>query len=517
MKSIFSKDSFQKIEEDICISTGISTLVLMENAGRSCVDFITAKYRKDQINNLLILAGKGNNAGDGFVIARQMANMNINVKLGLVFGIDLLTGIALENFNLLKNQKTTQVHIFDCLDVTELEKNLSSETKIIVDCVFGTGFKGSPDEKIEGLLVKVNSLENVERIAVDIPSGLTSHKQKSVCFNAHHTLTMGAMKLESLFYDGRRISGEVHTMNIGISEDEFSVRNTESIFLTEMDDVNKSILSRDISSNKYTNGKILLISGSPGLTGATYLSAQSALRTGCGAVIAAVPNSVFDIIELKLTEVMKMPLQENAFGSIAFKSYEQIRDKIDWADVVLVGPGLSKNEETMELVRRMVIENSGCRFLIDADAIYAFKGFSGLLKGKDIILTPHFGEFTGVNETEIDELMNDFVGEAKRFSEKSGTTLVLKNAPTLIADSGKVFINPTGRQNLATAGSGDVLSGIIGALWAKSGRRLESAITGTLLHGVAGDMMFEESGESSTIASDLIGKIPAAKNRAGLI
>ena len=159
MKSIFPKDSFQKIEEDICISTGISTLVLMENAGRSCVDFITGKYSNDQINNLLILAGKGNNAGDGFVIARHLANMNFNVKLGLVFGLDSLTGIALENFNLLKSQKSSLVHIFDCKDVTEFEKNLSPETKIIVDCVFGTGFKGSPDEKIEGLLVKVNSLE----------------------------------------------------------------------------------------------------------------------------------------------------------------------------------------------------------------------------------------------------------------------------------------------------------------------------------------------------------------------
>ncbi|MBK9227999.1 MAG: NAD(P)H-hydrate dehydratase [Ignavibacteria bacterium] len=517
MKSIFPKDSFQKIEEDICNSTGISTLVLMENAGRSCVDFITANYSADQISNLLILAGKGNNAGDGFVIARHLANMNYNVKLGLVFGRDSLTGIALENFNLLKNQERTFVHVFDCRDVTELEKNLSSETRIIIDCIFGIGFKGSPDEKIEGLLRKVNTLENVERIAIDIPSGLTSHKQNGVCFSADHTLTMGAMKLECLFYDGKKNSGEPHVMNIGISDDEFAVRNEECIFKTEISDIEKSILSRDVSSNKYTNGKLLLISGSPGLTGATYLSAQSAIRTGSGAVIAAVPNSVFEVIELKLTEVMKMPLQENSSGSISFKSYEQIRDKIDWADVVLVGPGLSKNEDTMELVRRMVIENNSCRFLIDADAIYAFKGFSGLLKGKDIILTPHFGEFTGVNEIEIDELMVDFVGEAKRFSERLGITLVLKNAPTLIADNGKVFINPTGRQNLATAGSGDVLSGMIGAIWAKSGKRLESAIAGTLLHGMAGDMMYEESGESSTIASDLIGKIPAAKVNAGLI
>jgi len=165
----------------------------------------------------------------------------------------------------------------------------------------------------------------------------------------------------------------------------------------------------------------------------------------------------------------------------------------------------------MELVRRMVIENNTCKFVIDADAIYAFKGFSGLLKGKDIILTPHFGEFTGVNEIEMLELMNDFVGEAKRFSEKTGVTLVLKNAPTLIADKGKIFINPTGKQNLATAGSGDVLSGIISAMWAKSGRRLESAIAGTMLHGTAGDILFESTGESSTLAGDLVDVIPAAK------
>lgn len=517
MKSIFPKNSFQKIEEDICKTTGISTLVLMENAGRSCADFITSNCSPEEINNLIILAGKGNNAGDGFVIARHLANKNFIVKLGLVFGEESLAGISLDNLNLLKNGTESNVEIFDCKDSNELQKHLTSEVRMIVDCIFGIGFRGTPDDKVSGILNKVNSLDNIRRIAVDIPSGLISHKQEGVCFHAYQTLTMGAAKLECLFYDGKRNSGQIHIMNIGISENEFISKNNESIFQTELLDIDKNILTRDVSSNKYTNGKLLLISGSPGLTGATYLSAQSALRTGCGAVIAAVPNSVFDITELKLTEVMKMSLQDNSAGCIAFKSYEQIRDKIDWADVVLIGPGLSKNEETMELVRRIIIENISCRFVIDADAIFAFKGFSSLLKGKDIILTPHFGEFTGVNEIEIDELMKDFVGEAKRFSEKTGTTLVLKNAPTLIADKGHVFINPTGKQNLATAGSGDVLSGIIAAMWAKSGNRFESAIAGTILHGMTGDLMYDESGESSTIASDLLRMIPIAKVNAGLV
>ncbi len=511
MKNIFPKDSFPKIEEDICNSIGISTLVLMENAGRGCADFIASHYPNNSLDKILVLAGKGNNAGDGFVIARHLANRQFKVKVGLIFGEESLSGIAKENFELLRKMYSESVDIFDCKEKESLLNNLTRDTKIILDCIFGIGFKGMPDENVKQILEEVNSLDDAVRIAVDIPSGLTNHQQKEICFYADVTLTMGAAKLECLFYEGKRNSGEIHVMSIGISESEFTKRNESEVWQAGINDVDSQLLRRDISSNKYSNGKLLLISGSPGLTGATYLSAQSAMRTGCGAVIAAVPNSVFDTMELKLTEVMKMSLLSNQSGSISFKAYEQIRDKLDWADLVLVGPGISKNEETMELVRRMVIENNTCKFVIDADAIYAFKGFSGLLKGKDIILTPHFGEFTGVNEIEMLELMNDFVGEAKRFSEKTGVTLVLKNAPTLIADKGKIFINPTGKQNLATAGSGDVLSGIISAMWAKSGRRLESAIAGTMLHGTAGDILFESTGESSTLAGDLVDVIPAAK------
>ncbi len=517
MKNIFPKDSFSKIEEDICITTGISTLVLMENAGRSCADFIAANYPHDSVNNILVLAGKGNNAGDGFVIARHLANRAFRVKVGLIFGEGTLSGIAKENFELLKKMYSEKVDIFECRDKQSLLNNTGKDTKIIADCIFGIGFKGTPDENVSQILSEVNSLNEVVRIAIDIPSGLTSHQQKEICFKADVTLTMGATKLECLFYDGKRNSGDIHVMNIGISESEFAKRNEDEIRLSEISEIDSHLLRRDVSSNKYSNGKLLVISGSPGLTGATFLSSQAALRTGCGAVIAAVPDSVFDTMELKLTEVMKMSLLSNQSGSISFRAYEQVRDKLDWADVILIGPGLSKNEETMELVRRMIIENNSCKFVIDADAIYAFKGFSGLLKGKDIIMTPHFGEFTGVNEIEIGDLMNDFAGEAKRFSEKTGITLVLKNAPTIIADEGKIFINPTGRQNLATAGSGDVLSGIISAMWAKSGKRLESAIAGTMLHGMAGDLLFDSTGESSTIAGDLLHVISAAKTSLGLI
>jgi NAD(P)H-hydrate epimerase len=516
VKSVFPKDSFSKIEQSICESSGVSTLVLMENAGRSCADFLSSRF-PDRLNaNFLILTGKGNNAGDGFVIARHLAIKRYKVNVGMIFGEKDLGGIALDNFNLLKSFDNSLVEIFDCKQAGDISTRMTSGCNIIVDCIFGIGLKGAPDDHIGSILSAVNSFDNITRVAVDIPSGLINYQQSSPCFKADTTLTMGAVKLESIFYDGRKHSGELHIMNIGIDETEFDKRNS-GIYLLELSDLNGHLLSREIDSNKYTNGKLFIMSGSPGLTGATYLCSNSAMRTGCGAVIAGVPDSVFDTMEQKLTEVMKLSLADNSFGCISLKAYDQIYEKIDWADVVLIGPGLSKNEETMELVRRIVIENNTKRIVIDADAIHAFNGFSNLLKGKDLILTPHFGEFKGVCELEHSALMKDFVNESKNFTDRTGVTLVLKNAPTIVADSGRVFINSTGRENLATAGSGDVLSGIIAAIWAKSGRRLDSAIAGTMLHGITGDLMFTESGQTSTVAGDLIAKIPEAKKIAGMI
>lgn len=515
MKSVFPKDQFQNIEEDICNSTGVSKLVLMENAGRSCAEYLLNNYSAQTLQCILILAGKGNNAGDGFVIARHLAMKGIRVKLGMLFPQEQIAGTALENYRLLDSFDESRILRFSITNSEDLDSAVKSDTRMILDCIFGIGFSGKLDDRITSVISKVNSLGNVYRIAIDIPTGLKSYEQEETCFRADTTLTMGALKLESLFYSGRRNSGLTSVMNIGIDDSEF-LKRSNGLEMYFAGDIDRSLLRRDIASNKYSNGKLLVLSGSPGLSGAACLSSLSALRTGCGAVIAGVPRSVFPVTENKLTEVMKLQLAENSYGCLSLKAYDQIYEKIDWADVTLIGPGLSKNEETMELVRRIMIENNTKKFVIDADAVFAFKGFSNLLKGKDVILTPHFGEFTGLCELDSSALMKNFVNEARAFSEKTGATLVLKNAPTIVSDSGKAYINSTGRENLASAGTGDVLSGMISAIWAKSGKRLESAMAGTLLHGVAGDILFSESGQSSTIAGDLISKISAAKENAGL-
>ncbi len=515
MKSIFFKDSFPNIEKSVCDSTGISTLALMENAGRSCAEYLIDKFTFDQLDNLIILAGNGNNAGDGFVIARHLITKGIMVNIALLFGSDTLKGIAGENYRILERSSGEMLRVFDCKN-SESVSGILNSANVVIDCIFGIGFSGELDESTADVVTKVNELSHLKRISVDIPSGLTGYMQSSTCFNADITLTMGAEKLECMFYEGKKYSGDVHVMNIGIPQTEFDNRQ-EGLFVTEPADLKKDLLQREVTSNKYSNGKLLIIAGSPGLSGAAYLSSQSAIRTGCGAVITAIPDSVAEVIEQKLTEVMKFPLLSNNFGSISFKAFEHLHEKIDWADVVLIGPGLSKNEETLELVRRMLIEHQGKKFVIDADAIFAFKGFSNLLKGKDVILTPHFGEFTGVCELNLSELKSNFIKESKEFTERTGITLVLKNAPTIIADSGNIYVNPTGRENLATAGSGDVLSGMISAMWAKSGMRFESAIAGTYLHGYAGDILYTDSGPNSTIAGDLISAIPASKRDAGFV
>lgn len=509
MQSVIPRNSVLKTEESICADTGISPLVLMENAGRNCAEFIAERLLAGHNETPLILCGKGNNGGDGFVIARHLASKGIASRIALLFPESDFKGIAEENLRILKSSSKELADISECKSADDVERLLTGNVKTVVDCIFGVGLKGRPEDRIQEIIELLNG-KDLLRIAVDIPTGLTDFVQDFQPFNASHTLTMGTRKLECLFGKGRESCGVIHVINIGVSEKEFDKRNTGSLYMLSDEDVNRNIMKREVTSNKYSNGKLLIITGSPGLTGASCLSSNAAMRAGCGAVIVAAPTSVFEVLESKLTEVMKFPLPSNTQGTLSLKSSELIREKADWADAMLIGPGLSKNEETMELVRKVVIENN-CRMIIDADAIRAFKGQMRLLKDKEVIITPHFGEFAGLIDVFPEELERNFIELAKNFNGQTGATLILKNSPSMVAHESSVYINPFGKENLATAGSGDVLSGIVSAMYAKSHMRLDSAISGMMLHSKAGDLLFEKTGCSTTIAGDLISEIPEAK------
>lgn len=511
MQNIFFNEEVLAAEKKIISSLNIPSLVLMENAGANSAGFIIRKYKEALSHEVVIISGKGNNAGDGFVIARHLSNQNISVKVLTLFKEKELKGDSLANYRILINLKENPLRIVYCKDAKDMGKEIGDDNKIIIDAIFGVGFRGELDSRIRSIVEFMNQLKGKIIISIDTPSGLSSYDRNSASVNAVMTLTMGVKKFNSLFYKGRESSGKQEVINTGVPVSEFTNYNAKGIFEIEEDDVRKLLPSRNINSNKYSNGKVFILSGSAGLTGAAYLSSMAALRTGSGAVVTGVPKSLNEIMEIKMTEVMTLPLKETEEKSLSGKCYDEIISRLRWANTILIGPGLSKHENTMELVRKVVKDNN-LNYVIDADAISAFKGNLRLLKNKKIILTPHAGEFANLIEKSTDEVISNFYELAKGFAKEYKIILVLKNSPTVITDGDGFYVNSTGRENLATAGTGDVLSGIIAGVYSQTIDALNSAIAGVYIHGMCGDRLYDKYGGNSTIAGDLLKEIPIVKN-----
>ncbi|HMR40759.1 MAG TPA: NAD(P)H-hydrate dehydratase [Ignavibacteria bacterium] len=511
MENVFFNDKVLEAEKKIISDLKIPSIVLMENAGAGAADHILKNYISDNSPEVVIICGKGNNAGDGFVTARHLQNAGVKIKVLTLYKERELKGDALINFRILKNLSKGKINILFCLKGKDLISEIRNENSIIVDAVFGIGFKGIPDSRIRSVFESVNSLKNNFVVSLDCPSGFYSYDQSTVCVRADVTLMMGVRKFQTMFYKGREICGKTEMINIGIDQSEFTKYNTEKIFRPVINEISELIPARNINSHKYSNGKVLILAGSPGLTGAACLCSMSALRSGAGAVITGIPESLNDIMEVKLTEVMTLALDETGNKTISVSAYSKIKEKLKWADSVLIGPGLSDNEETHELVRTIIRENDN-NFVLDADAISAFRHDMKLLKNKKIILTPHQGEFAGLTGLKTEDIRKEFYEIASEFVRKYKVTLVLKNSPSVTVSENGFFINSTGRENLATAGSGDVLSGIIAGILAQTGDPVNSALAGVFIHGECGDRLYSATGDRGIAAGDLITLLPDVIN-----
>lgn len=511
MKSVFFNNEVLEAEKKIISNLNIPSLVLMENAGMNSAKFICDIFIQDNFDEVIILAGKGNNAGDGFVIARHLSNSNVKSTVALFYPETDLKGDALTNFNVIKNIGD-KINIIYFDDIAGYLKKNDRLKILFVDSVFGIGFKGELEDRIKKLFSEINVFKNKKVIAIDTVSGLKNYSGKDDFLNADYTLTMGIRKFNSVFDKGREVSGKTVVMNIGIEGVEFDRYNTRKIYEVEAGDFKNIIPKRGINSNKYTNGKLFVLAGSAGFTGASYLCSLSALKTGCGAVILGLPESLNPVLESKTTEVITYPLEETDEKSLSGFAFKKIEEKIKWSNATLIGPGIGRNPETLALVRRIVSE-CDAPMVLDADAIFAFKGYLELLDKKDrkIILTPHYGEFSNLIGLKTDDVKNNIYEISVDFAKKYNVILVLKNSPTIVTDGEGFYINSSGRENLATIGSGDVLSGIIAGVLAQNKDALKSALAGTYIHGRCGDILFEKTGPDSTIASELIPELQNVK------
>ena len=511
MRPAVSADEMRWCDEYTIKKLGVPSLLLMENAGSAVAKIVRKNYGPLDGKNVAVMCGKGNNGGDGFVIARRLLADGAHVEVFLLAEPKDLKGDAKVNYEILR--KLEKVN--DCLSIRRPSNAVLNKARpaIIVDAIFGTGFSGKVREPFTRTIEWVNR-QKVPIVSVDIPSGVNGSTGvvENIATQATETVTFAFEKTGLLCNQGQECAGKVSVVDIGIPSNIVQSLKTRTLVL-EADDVRKVLPRRPVTAHKYSVGKVFVIAGSRGLTGAAAMSSLAALRAGAGAVVLGTPETVYQILARKLNEVMVTPLAATPEGTLSEAAFGKIQEKLAWADVTILGPGLGQNSEVRNLVRRIVQTYPG-KLLLDADGINAIATFgtSELKKSKaEIVLTPHSGEHARLLKMRSTELERNRVESARSGARSVGQTLVLKGAPTATAlADGTVYLNSTGNPGMATAGSGDVLSGIIAGLWAQGMKGAEAAYSGVFLHGFSGDLAKKRYGERSLLAMDLIDFLPTA-------
>jgi NAD(P)H-hydrate epimerase len=493
----------------VTIEKFVPGIDLMESAGRGVKDAIAGRWEPAKGAPVIIVCGKGNNGGDGFVIARLLKRDNYAVKVFLLGKGKDLKGDALTNYKKLKKMKMAVKEIA-AKNIDELEKALAG-AGVVVDAVFGTGFSGEPRGVAAAGIEAMNEAE-APIIAVDIASGVNATTgEAGLAVAADLTVTMALPKRGHALHPGRSLTGELAVVDIGIPVDVVAA-NDPGVYFMQPEDIAGALPLREPDAHKWSCGAVAAVCGSTGFTGAAALTCTSALRAGAGLVTLAVPKSLNTIMEVKLTEVMTLPVAETRDGSFSVKAATRIKKLIENADAVAIGPGLSLNTETQQLVRRLV-PKLGRPTVLDADGINAFAGKARKLAGLDfpLVITPHAGELSRLTGIDKSAIEMERIDAARYVATELGLVLVLKGAPTVVAEpQGSVYIIPTGNEGLATAGSGDVLTGVIAGFLAQGVDAIPAACCGAYVHGLAADMLRENMGHYGFLAGDVREMIPMA-------
>lgn len=508
MLPVVTADEMREMDR-VTIEKHVAGIDLMESAGRGVKEAITARHKPSRGSHVVIVCGKGNNGGDGFVVARLLKNEGYGVKTFLIGKGKDLKGDALTNYKKLKSMKVPVKEIA-ASNLGDLEKALAGAS-MVVDAVFGTGFKGEPRGVMAGAIAAMNETE-VPIVAVDIASGVNASTGEAVnAVAADLTVTMALPKRGHVLHPGRGLAGELAVVDIGIPVDVIAA-NDPGVYFMQPEDIVGALPVRPPDAHKWSCGAVAAVCGSTGFTGAAALTCLSALRAGAGLVTLAVPRSLNTIMEVKLTEVMTLPVPQTRSGSFSLKAAGKIKGLVEKADAVAIGPGLSLNAETQQLVRRLV-PKMGKPTVLDADGINAFAGKARKLKalGFPLVITPHAGELSRLTGIDKDAIVSERIDAARYVATELELVLVLKGAPTVVAEpDGSVYMVPTGNEGLATAGSGDVLTGVIAGFLAQGVDAIPASCCGAYVHGAAADMLRESMGHYGFLAGDVQDMIPMA-------
>ncbi|MEK7286190.1 MAG: NAD(P)H-hydrate dehydratase [Nitrospirota bacterium] len=509
---VVTAEEMKRLDRTAMSEFKIPSQLLMENAARGLVDKIEEKIGSVYGLSIAILCGGGNNGGDGLAAARHFRMRGANFQVYLFSPLSKLSKETRAMFQAMHFEPT--LYPAGSFTFEALEKNLS-ESHLIIDALFGTGLSrpvtGKNQEAID-CINKVRQERNITVVSVDIPSGISANtgEQLGTAVFADYTFTMGLPKLGLFMRDGLLCRGQWDVIDIGFPKqliDHVDIK----VELVGPGDLVGFPKSRPIDANKNAFGHLLMIAGSRGKTGAAAMASLAALRVGTGLVTTALPHAS-DLIASIVMEVMTIPLSETQEGTLSLKSEGDILEASSGKSAIAIGPGLSQHPESVHLILNL-IANIEAPMVIDADAINALASDLSILSHKKgpVILTPHPGEMGRLLGVSSKKIQEDRFGCATAFAKKWGVIVVLKGAHTVIAaPSGACFISNTGNAGMATAGSGDVLTGMIGGFLAQRVDPLHAAIWGVVLHGLAGDIAARKVGEISLIASDIIKKIPNA-------
>ncbi len=506
MQLLATASQMRELDRTAIEERAIPGLLLMENAGRGFADALQAHRPVGPGTRVAVVAGKGNNGGDGFVIARHLLIRGCTVDVLCTDPPDALRGDGRTNWEILAKLPDARLSLTP--SGSAAEASTLPRPDLIVDALVGTGFTGELQGRVAALAAWVNAA-GVFVAAVDVASGVdaTTGAVSAAAVKADLTVTMGLAKPGLYLGAGREHSGIVVVVDIGIPQDRIGGPAIQRI---EAGDAARWLPVRAWNAHKYSVGKVYVLSGSRAFTGAPCLSAVSGLVAGAGAVVLGVPSSIHTAVAAKLAEVIIQPLPETSAGTVSPAGRGEIEERCAWADIVVLGPGLGRHPETDSLVVDLALHLDR-PVVLDADALNALAGRAELLKGRahDTVLTPHAGELgrlTGEKAASIEARRPEAAREA---AERFGATVVLKGAPTATAwRDGTVILNSSGNAGMATIGSGDVLTGLLAGLWAQGMRGEQAAAAAVYIHGRAGDEARKDLGMRSMRASDIMRSLP---------
>ncbi|HXH05895.1 MAG TPA: NAD(P)H-hydrate dehydratase [Vicinamibacterales bacterium] len=490
---------------------GLPSLVLMENAGRQVVAAMEASFEDLADERVAVLCGRGNNGGDGFVVARTLHLRGVDVTPYLLGRVEDVRGDARVNLEILGRLGVPVVEIPDA-HAWELHFSAISRCDVIVDAIFGTGFRGRPSGLLETVIADVNSTA-IPVVAIDLPSGLSADSPavEGDSILASITVALAAPKLSLVLPPAEARAGDLLVVEIGIPRRVIEALEGPWTELLTRDEVRRLVVPRPAESHKGDYGRVLVVAGSVGRTGAAHLAALGALRSGAGLVTVATPRSCLPVIAALAPEYMTLPLEEAPGGSVDASALGRLLEAR--ADVIAVGPGLGTEPGAVALVRGLV-ERASVPLVLDADALNAFAGAADRLVGRDgvdVVITPHPGEMARLVGLSIEGIEENRLEVAREFARSHRVYVVLKGYRTIVATpEGRAFINPTGNPGMATGGTGDVLTGVIAA-WLGQLLDAEAACKlGVYLHGLAGDLAAEACSETAMTAGDLAARLGEA-------